>query len=100
MKNKLKEFYNPPPGCVILYRDCYYSGIWKQICGDLPDFRIIGFNDVASSIKIGSGIEVILLRDINFNGNYLKVQNDIECFVEHNFNDLASSIIILSTVPD
>lgn len=82
----------PPTGCVWLYKDCYYKGRKLEICGDIVDFVKLEFNDVASSIKVGSGVIALIFSDINLKGHSIWAIKDNECFVNYDFNDVASSI--------
>lgn len=47
----------PPSGLVVtLYEHTQYQGRWLSLTADIPDFIPLGFNDIASSIKIEGAV--------------------------------------------
>jgi len=76
---------------VAMYEDIDYKGASKKICGEIPNFVPIGWNDKASSMKIPKGIKVDLFWDINYTGKKLSLDKDTPNFVTLGWNDQASS---------
>lgn len=62
--------YPPRPpvgrGGLTLYEDRNYRGSSRTLNGPTPDFRAIGFNDKAESVRIPSGEVWEICRDINY----------------------------------
>ena len=72
--------YPPRPpiggsGGITLYEDRNYRGSSRTLTGPTPDFRAIGFNDKAESVRIPSGEVWEICRDINYVG-CLQVNSD------------------------
>jgi len=90
-----------PQGCVLLYKDCNYSGEKKLVCvnqGQASDFsQISGWNDNLSSIKLGKNTKVVVYEHAGCQGQAYPLSNDNSCMSD--FNDKASSVAIISNEP-
>lgn len=81
----------------IIYEHINYGGSWRPLAATIPDFRWIGFNDKASSLRVsGAGIlfEHTWYRGRRFYFGGIPVMDfpDLRLFT---FNDLASSVALL-----
>jgi hypothetical protein len=88
-------------GCIILYEHCNFEGRQLKLCNDAPSLGSYGFNDLASSIKLGKGTTATLYEDINYGKRQAFCNKDVWCFLYYQqkldismFNDLASSVKI------
>ncbi len=79
-------------GCVIMYADINYRGKHRLVCGALRNFVPIHWNDILSSIKIGSWTWAMLYWDVNYRGRKLRVNRSLPDLRRYHWNDKASSI--------
>ncbi|NNJ13724.1 hypothetical protein EKD04_025700, partial [Chloroflexales bacterium ZM16-3] len=70
---------------VYLYQDPQYQGRCRKFVGDVPDLRVFGFNDVASSIHIVGTYSARLHADLAFRGAWSEFRSDAP--------DLADSVV-------
>jgi len=94
----------PPPGChpgpngIVLYEHTYWMGSCYTFTADHPDFNLIGFNDVASSLRfVGSYVDqyqVTLYEHTSYGGRAYTFHGDHPDFNTINFNDMASSLTV------
>jgi len=81
--------------CVWLYEHCCFGGSKVEICSDTADFSSINFNDVASSIRLGSNVSsVIIYTNTNYSGTSNTYTEANGCFTTTGNNDQASSLRI------
>src|SRR5690348_9738169 len=85
-----------PSGCIDLYQDCNFLGQKLRLCSDVPNLVPFGFNDMASSIKLGKDTKATLYEHVNYLGRTANFDKDIACFPMYQesvdiavFNDLA-----------
>jgi Beta/Gamma crystallin len=53
---------------VRLYADPGYGGAYKDVQGDVPDLRALGFNDSATSFGVPAGTNVAVYEHPNYEG--------------------------------
>lgn len=80
----------------IIYEHINFGGSWRPLAATIPDFRWIGFNDKASSMRVsGAGI---LFQDTWYRGRKFYFGGvptmDFPDFRQFAFNDLASSVVL------
>lgn len=81
----------------IIYEHINFGGAWRPLSGTIPNFRWIGFNDKASSMRVaGAGI---LFQHAWYKGQRFYFGGvpymDFSDFREFGFNDLASSVALV-----
>lgn len=69
-----------------------YGGQNRAFYYDYNDFRSIGFNDMASSIRVTTSCAATLYQDINYGGTSKYFNANHPDFTQISFNDKASSI--------
>lgn len=77
------------PRTAIIYEHANYGGKSLVLTQDTPSFIPLNFNDILSSLKVGS--EVTLFRDVNYQGPSVKITANTP-FIGDVFNDQASSL--------
>jgi len=90
----------PDKGCVVLFEHVNYEGKWMRVCGSIENLVPLGWNDIASSIKVGPSTQATLYEQINYKGKTLDVKNNNPNFVLSGYHDKASSIKVSSIIPE
>jgi len=89
----------PVKGCVIAFEHINYQGRWLRICGSVPNFVSLKFNDITSSAKVGPSTVVDFFEHVDYKGRVLRLTESNPNFVKLNFNDIASSVRVSITFP-
>ena len=55
-----------PANNIRVYKDGSYSGSSSNMSASAADLRATGWNDIISSIDVGSGVKVIVYENINY----------------------------------
>ncbi len=76
---------------ITLYEHVDYRGASRSFSGNEPNLVGVGFNDVASSARIGDGVWEIC-EHVNYGGRCIRLGRDDRSLADDGFNDLASSI--------
>jgi len=76
---------------LILFEDVNYQGDREQIDEDVPDMRTIGFDNIASSMRIREG-RWQLCSDTNYRGECHTFTSDSDNFIPLGLNDQVSSV--------
>jgi len=79
-------------GGAVLFGDFRFSGDSRRIDFEVPNLGEIGFNDVASSMRIPPGTTWQVCQDVFFRGNCITITSDVFDFGQLSFNDRISSI--------
>jgi hypothetical protein len=79
-----------PRARIVLFEDVEFQGEQRVVDGEVRDFRGIGFNDRASSIRVDSGTWQ-LCEDADFQGRCITLSRDDRSLVAEGFNDRISS---------
>ncbi len=83
-------FAQPRAGRVVLFEDVDFRGPQQIVDREVRDFRDIGFNDRASSIRVKSGTWEFC-EDADFRGRCITLSRDDRNLVPEGFNDKISS---------
>ncbi|MBQ4852179.1 hypothetical protein [Pseudoalteromonas sp. MMG012] len=76
----------------VVYNDMNYRSQYRVIVEDTPDFRVIGFNDNTTAIKVYNAIGVTVYQKANYGGQYRTIIGDLADFRLIGFNDDTSSM--------
>jgi hypothetical protein len=79
-----------PRARIVLFEDVEFRGEQRVVDGEVRDFRGIGFNDRASSIRVDSGTWQVC-EDADFQGRCITLSRDDRSLVAEGFNDKISS---------
>ncbi len=79
-----------PRARAVLFEDVEFHGEQRLVDGEVRDFRAIGFNDRASSIRVDSG-SWEFCEDADFRGRCVVLSRDDRNLVPEGFNDRISS---------
>ena len=78
-------------GGAVLFEHSGYGGRHLRIDGAVPNLSAMGFNDIASSIRVRDG-SWLLCQDSDFHGRCVVVDGDVENFGQFGLNDRVTSI--------
>jgi hypothetical protein len=101
LEEQIKEamLQTAPNDCIVLYELCNFQGRKQEICKDTPKLMEYNFNNLASSIKTGSNVNVMLFERENYQGRHFLMGNGAQmtCLKEFNvdelnFNNMVSSV--------
>jgi len=87
----------PSPGCVRLFEHVNYAGKSVELCYSNSDFTKINFNDIASSVWIGTSTKVALYEHVAYGGRVYRFTKDEPNFTKFGWlNDSISSAKVYS----
>eukprot|EP00357_Protocruzia_adherens_P024264 CAMPEP_0115008252 /NCGR_PEP_ID=MMETSP0216-20121206/21785_1 /TAXON_ID=223996 /ORGANISM="Protocruzia adherens, Strain Boccale" /LENGTH=187 /DNA_ID=CAMNT_0002375591 /DNA_START=118 /DNA_END=681 /DNA_ORIENTATION=- len=81
--------------CVMFYDENYWTGSSYVACGDVADLGAVGFNDLATSLLLGSNVESVeVFKDTQYGGNSKTYSSHDSKLGGEGFNNNISSLKI------
>ena len=75
----------------VLYEHVGYQGRSLEVSDDMPNLVALGFNDIASSMRVSGGTWEVC-EHVNYQGRCNLISSDIDNFVPLRMNDTISSV--------
>lgn len=89
----------PRIGCIIAFAHRNYAGKWMRVCGSVPNFVKVHWNDKTTSIRVPFLTYAIIYQHINYKGKAKKITHNIPHLKKIGFDNMTSSIRVFRIKP-